>query len=104
MPFFTGRARIVIARAAAMWIVIIALKRPYTFLVLAIVILVMGVLAIVRTAVDIFPAINIPVVAAIWTYTGLQPEDMANRIVLTTERVAQTTVNDVEHTESESLN
>jgi multidrug efflux pump subunit AcrB len=87
-----------------MWIVKIALQRPYTFLVLAILILLMGALAIVRTAVDIFPAINIPVVAAIWTYTGLQPEDMANRIVLTTERVAQTTVNDVEHTESQSLN
>ena len=87
-----------------MWIVKIALQRPYTFLVLAILILLMGVLAILRTAVDIFPAINIPVVAAIWNYTGLQPEDMANRIVLTTERVAQTTVNDVEHTESQSLN
>jgi multidrug efflux pump subunit AcrB len=87
-----------------MWIVKVALQRPYTFLVLAILILLMGVLAILRTAVDIFPAINIPVVAAIWNYTGLQPEDMANRIVLTTERVAQTTVNDVEHTESQSLN
>ena len=87
-----------------MWIVKVALQRPYTFLVLAILILLMGVLAIVRTAVDIFPAINIPVVAAIWNYTGLQPEEMASRIVLTTERVAQTTVNDVEHTESQSLN
>jgi multidrug efflux pump subunit AcrB len=87
-----------------MWIVKVALQRPYTFLVLAILILLMGVLAILRTATDIFPAINIPVVAAIWTYTGLQPEEMASRIVLTTERVAQTTVNDVEHTESQSLN
>ncbi len=87
-----------------MWIVKVALERPYTFLVLAILILLMGVLSILRTAVDIFPAINIPVVAAIWTYTGLQPEEMASRIVLTTERVAQTTVNDVEHTESQSLN
>ena len=87
-----------------MWIVKVALQRPYTFLVLAILILLMGVLAIVRTAVDIFPAINIPVVAAIWNYSGLQPEEMASRIVLTTERVAQTTVNDVEHTESQSLN
>jgi multidrug efflux pump subunit AcrB len=87
-----------------MWIVKVALQRPYTFLVLAILILLMGVLSILRTATDIFPAINIPVVAAIWTYTGLQPEEMASRIVLTTERVAQTTVNDVEHTESQSLN
>jgi multidrug efflux pump subunit AcrB len=87
-----------------MWIVKIALQRPYTFLVLAILILLMGVLAILRTATDIFPAINIPVVATIWRYTGLQPEEMATRIVLTNERIAQTTVNDVEHTESTSLN
>jgi multidrug efflux pump subunit AcrB len=87
-----------------MWIVKIALQRPYTFLVLAILILLMGVLAILRTATDIFPAINIPVVATIWRYTGLQPEEMASRIVLTNERIAQTTVNDVEHTESTSLN
>src|SRR6202007_2313914 len=87
-----------------MWIVKIALQLPYTFLVLAILILLMGTLAALRTATDIFPAINIPVVATIWRYTGLQPEDMANRIVLGTERGAQTTVNDVEHTESQSLN
>jgi multidrug efflux pump subunit AcrB len=87
-----------------MWIVKVALQRPYTFLVLAILILLMGVLAILRSATDIFPAINIPVVAAIWGYTGLQPDEMASRIVLTTERVAQTTVNDIEHTESQSLN
>src|SRR5215469_8773985 len=93
------------ARASIrMWIVKIALQRPYTFLVLAILILLMGVLAIVRTATDIFPAIDIPVVATIWRYTGLQPEEMASRISLTNERIAQTTVNDVEHTESQSLN
>lgn len=87
-----------------MWIVKIALQRPYTFLVLAILILLMGVLAILRTATDIFPAINIPVVATIWRYTGLQPEEMATRIALTNERIAQTTANDIEHTESVSLN
>src|SRR6201991_1109318 len=87
-----------------MWIVKVALQRPYTFIVLAILILLMGVFAIARTAVDIFPNIKIPVVAAIWNYTGLQPRDMANRIVLATERTAQTTVNDIEHTESQSLN
>jgi Cu/Ag efflux pump CusA len=70
-----------------MWIVKVALQRPYTFLVLAILILLMGVLAILRTATDIFPAINIPVVAAIWGYTGLQPDEMASRIVLNTERI-----------------
>jgi CzcA family heavy metal efflux pump len=87
-----------------MWIVKVALQRPYTFIVLAILILLMGVFAIERTAIDIFPNIRIPVVAAIWNYTGLQPRDMANRIVLQTERTAQTTVNDIEHTESQSLN
>jgi CzcA family heavy metal efflux pump len=87
-----------------MWIVKVALQRPYTFIVLAILILLMGSFAILRTAVDIFPNIKIPVVAAIWNYAGLQPRDMANRIVLSTERTAQTTVNDIEHTESQSLN
>jgi CzcA family heavy metal efflux pump len=87
-----------------MWIVKVALQRPYTFIVLAILILLMGLFAIARTAVDIFPNIKIPVVAAIWRYTGLQPLDMANLIVLSTERTAQTTVNDIEHTESQSLN
>src|SRR5471030_1991699 len=87
-----------------MWIVKIALQRPYTFIVLAILILLMGIFAILRTATDIFPNINIPVIAAIWNYSGLQPQDMATRIIVTTERTAQTTVNDVEHTESQSLN
>ena len=87
-----------------MWIVKVALQRPYTFIVLAILILLMGLFAIERTATDIFPNIKIPVVAAIWNYAGLQPRDMANRIVLSTERTAQTTVNDIEHTESQSLN
>src|SRR5882757_2734357 len=87
-----------------MWIVKIALQRPYTFIVLAILIFLLGVLAILRTAADIFPSINIPVVATIWGYTGLQPEEMATRIVLSTERASQTCVNDVEHSESQSLN
>ena len=86
-----------------MWIVRIALLRPYTFIVLAILILLSGILSIVRMPADIFPNINIPVVAAVWSYVGLPPEDMANRIVLISERNAQTTVNDVEHTESNSL-
>jgi multidrug efflux pump subunit AcrB len=86
-----------------MWIVALALKRPYTFLVLAIVILLLGVFTILRTPTDIFPNIRIPVVATVWNYTGLSPEEMATRLVLFSERVAQTTVNDVEHTESQSL-
>src|SRR5208282_2223255 len=87
-----------------MWIVRIALQRPYTFIVLAILILLMGVFSILRTATDIFPNISIPVVATIWNYAGLQPDEMATRIILNSERSAQTTVNDVEHTESQSLN
>jgi CzcA family heavy metal efflux pump len=87
-----------------MWIVRLALRRPYTFLVLAIAITLLGVFAILRTPTDIFPNINIPVVATIWRYTGLSPEEMATRIVLGTERNAQTTVNDVEHTESQNVN
>src|SRR6478736_2360814 len=86
-----------------MWIVKLALRRPYTFLVLAILITLLGVFSIIRTPTDIFPDIKIPVVAAIWRYTGLSPDEMATRLVLSSERTAQTTVNDVEHTESQSL-
>lgn len=86
-----------------MWIVKIALTRPYTFIVLAILIVLLGVFTILKTATDIFPNINIPVVATVFNYSGLPPDEMANRLILTNERVAQTTVNDVEHTESQSL-
>src|SRR5271169_4009739 len=86
-----------------MWIVRLALRRPYTFLVLAIVITLLGVFAIMRTPIDIFPSINIPVVATVWRYTGLSPAEIAQRIILNAERFAQTIVNDVEHTESQSL-
>jgi multidrug efflux pump subunit AcrB len=86
-----------------MWIVKLALRRPYTFIVLAILIMLLGVFAIARTPTDIFPNINIPVVAVIWRYTGLSPDEMATRLILSAERTAQTTVNDVEHTESQSL-
>src|SRR3569833_1241686 len=87
-----------------MWIVKVALQRPYTFIVLAILILLMGLFAISRTAVDIIPNIKIPVVAAIWNYAVLQPRDMANCIVLQTELTALTTVIDIELTESHSQN
>jgi multidrug efflux pump subunit AcrB len=86
-----------------MWIVRLALRRPYTFVVLAILILIMGALAIVRTPTDIFPNIDIPVVSIIWTYNGLVPEDMADRIVSITERALTTTVDNIEHIESQSL-
>jgi multidrug efflux pump subunit AcrB len=86
-----------------MWIVRLALRRPYTFVVLAILIVIMGALAIVRTPTDIFPNINIPVVSIIWSYNGLVPEDMADRIVSITERSLTTTVDNIEHIESQSL-
>src|ERR1700723_2600037 len=86
-----------------MWIVRVALQRPYTFIMLAVLIVLMGAYAILKTATDIFPNIKIPIAAVIWRYNGILPEEIANRIVLFSERIAQTTVNDVEHTESQSV-
>jgi multidrug efflux pump subunit AcrB len=86
-----------------MWIVRLALRRPYTFVVLSILILIMGGLAIVRTPTDIFPTIDIPVISLIWNYTGLVPQDMSDRIVSVTERALTTTVDNIEHVESQSL-
>src|SRR5205809_4413991 len=86
-----------------MWIVKLALRRPYTFVVMSILIVIMGTLAIFRTPTDIFPNINIPVVSIIWNYNGLVPEDMADRIVSITERALTTTVDNIEHIESQSL-
>jgi multidrug efflux pump subunit AcrB len=85
------------------WIVRVALQRPYTFLMLAVLIVLMGGYALLNTATDIFPNIKIPIAAVIWRYNGILPEEIASRIVLFSERVAQTTVNDVEHTESQSV-
>jgi len=87
-----------------MWIVRLALRRPYTFVVMSLLILIMGGLAIFRTPADIFPTIDIPVVSIIWTYNGLVPEDMSDRIVSITERSLTTTVDNIEHVESQSLN
>ena len=84
-------------------IVLIALKRPYTFAVLAILILIFGGRAALRTPTDIFPNIGIPVVAVVWTYNGLTPEDMSGRVVYYYERALTTTVGNIEHIESESL-
>jgi len=86
-----------------MWIVRLALRRPYTFVVMSILILIMGGLAIVRTPTDIFPTIDIPVVSIIWNYNGLVPQDMADRIVTITERNLTTVVDNIEHVESQSL-
>src|SRR5882757_10342152 len=85
-----------------MWIVRLALKEPYTIIVLAILIFLFGTLAIVHTPTDIFPDINIPVVSIIWTYNSLEPQDLADRIVTITERNLTTTVDNIEHIESQS--
>src|SRR5256712_3302644 len=86
-----------------MWIVRLALRRPYTFVVMALLIAVLGVAAIVTMTVDIFPAINIPVVTVIWNYSGLSPTEMQNRIVTVTERAFTTTVSGIDPIESVSL-
>ncbi|MDR3481470.1 MAG: efflux RND transporter permease subunit [Burkholderiaceae bacterium] len=86
-----------------LWFVRIALKRPYTFVVLALLILIFGPLAALRSPTDIFPDIKIPVISAVWTYTGLSPEDMSGRVVYYYERQLSSTVNDIDHIESQSL-
>lgn len=86
-----------------MWIVRLALRRPYTFVVAAILLLIVGTVAIVRTPVDIFPNIDIPVISVLFTYNGLSPEDMSNRIVFNYERALTTTVNNIAHIDSQSL-
>ena len=85
-----------------MWIVRLALRRPYTFVVLSMLIALLGIASAIETPKDIFPEINIPVVSVVWTYTGLTPTEMQDRIVTVSERALTTTVNDMEHTESES--
>ncbi|MGD7068842.1 efflux RND transporter permease subunit [Acetobacter sp. AAB5] len=83
-------------------IVVTALKKPYTFVVLSILILVFGIRGIFNTPTDVFPSIRIPVVAVVWTYTGLMPEDMSGRVVYYYERALTATVNNIEHIESQS--
>ena len=87
-----------------MWIVRIALDRPYTFIVLALLILILSPVVILRTPTDIFPSINIPVVAVAWTYTGLNPEEMEGRVTTVYERVLTTLVDNIEHIESTTVN
>jgi CzcA family heavy metal efflux pump len=87
-----------------MWIVALALRRPYTFIVMALLILILSPIVILRTPTDIFPDINIPVISIVWNYNGLAPDDMSNRIVSVTERALTTLVNDIDHIESQSLN
>ena len=87
-----------------MWIVALALRRPYTFVVMALLIIILTPITILRTPVDIFPDINIPVVSVVWNYDGMSPQEMADRIVSNSERGLTVTVNDIEHQESQSLN
>ena len=87
-----------------MWIVALALRRPYTFVVMALVIILLMPLVILRTPVDIFPDINIPVISVVWNFTGFAPADMADRIITNSERGMTVTVNDIEHIESQSVN
>jgi multidrug efflux pump subunit AcrB len=88
----------------SMWIVRLALRRPYTFVVMAILIGILGGISIVTTPTDIFPYINIPMVGVIWTYTGMSPDDMAKRVLVVSERSMTTTVNDIERIESTAYN
>jgi len=87
-----------------MWIVRLALRRPYTFVVLSLMLFILAPVVILRTPTDIFPNIDIPVVSVVWQYTGFSPEDMSDRIVYITERALTTTVNNIEHIESQSMN
>jgi len=87
-----------------MWIVRLALRRPYTFVVLSLLLFFLGPVVILRTPVDIFPNIDIPVVSVLWNYAGLSPQELSDRIVVQFERTLTTTVNDIEHTESQTLN
>jgi len=87
-----------------MWIVALALRRPYTFVVMALVLLLLTPLVIWRMPVDVLPDIDIPVISVVWTYTGMAPDEMADRIITNSERGLTITVNDIEHIESQSLN
>ncbi|MBV9573718.1 MAG: efflux RND transporter permease subunit [Acidobacteriales bacterium] len=87
-----------------MWIVALALRRPYTFVVMALLILILSPIVIYRTPTDIFPEINIPVISIVWQYQGLSAQEMSDRITFQTERALTTLVNDIEHIDSQSLN
>jgi len=86
-----------------MWIVRLALRRPYTFVVMSVLILVLGVVSILTMSTDIFPTIDIPVVTVIWSYSGTSPDEMEKRFTTISERSMTTAVNDIEHIESQSI-
>jgi len=87
-----------------MWIVKLALRRPYTFVIMALLIVLLGGMSIFTMPVDIFPYINIPILSVIFSYNGLSPEEMASRVTINFERSVTTSVNDIEHIESQSYN
>ena len=87
-----------------MWIIKAALDRPYTFIVLALLILIVSPVIILRTPTDIFPSIDIPVIGVAWTYTGLNPEEFEGRLTTVFERSLTTNVNNIEHIESYTVN
>src|SRR5258706_10863358 len=87
-----------------MWIVRLALRRPYTFVVAALIVVLVGILSIVSMPKDIFPEIDIPVVSVIWTYNGMSPDEMEKRVVTICERAFTGNVNDIEHIESQAMN
>jgi multidrug efflux pump subunit AcrB len=87
-----------------MWLVRVALDRPYTFVVLALLVLILSAVAMTRTPTDIFPSIDIPVIAVDWIYTGLNPEEVEGRLTSVYERVLTTTVDNIQHIESTTIN
>jgi len=97
-----SRIRKLNKKTHAMWIIRLALKRPYTFVVAALLLLLVTPFVLIRTPTDVLPEINIPVVSIIWNFTGLSAKDIEQRMVYTEERVLTTTVNDIQHIESTS--
>jgi multidrug efflux pump subunit AcrB len=102
-PFDAGAASRHLEEVTAVWVVLTALRRPYTFIVLAFLIAIFGTLAALRTPTDIFPNINIPVISVVWSYNGLLPNDMSGRVIYYYERTLTSQVGDIEHIESQSL-
>src|SRR5207249_10775173 len=90
-------------KATAMWIVRLALRRPYTFVVCAMLVMILGIIQILRMPTDIFPEINIPVISVAFNYSGMPADEMEKRIIGNYERILTTTVNNIEHIESQSL-
>src|SRR6185312_3633386 len=91
------------SEGSGMWIVKLALNRPYTFIVMALLILILSPIVIQRTPVDIFPDIDIPVISVIWQFSGMNAQEMTDRIVSNTERGLTTIVNDIEHVETQAM-